>query len=108
MAAIRKCVTKRDVAHTLFRQLRKIILVFCSIIALAIAFLAIAPRSYTSEATMLMRVGRESVALDPTATTGQTIMLQKTQADEVHSALSILSSRNVLERVVEEVAQTES
>ena len=30
---------------------------FCSIIALAIAFLAIAPRSYTSEATMLMRVG---------------------------------------------------
>jgi uncharacterized protein involved in exopolysaccharide biosynthesis/Mrp family chromosome partitioning ATPase len=103
MAVFPNRVTKRDVARTLFRQRRKIAVVFCSILALAIVFLAVAPRSYTSEAALLMRVGRESVALDPTATTGQTIMLQKTQADEVNSALSILSSRNVLERVVEEV-----
>src|SRR5262249_52624670 len=52
---------------------------------------------------LVIRVGRESVGLDPTATTGQTIMLQKTQEDEVNSALDILNSRQILQRVVDTV-----
>lgn len=51
----------------------------------------------------MIRVGRESVALDPTATTGQTIMLQKTQDAEVNTALDILNSAALQKRVVESV-----
>ena len=76
---------------------------FCGVIVLTLIVIAIYPRSYSSESKLLLRVGRESVSLDPTATTGETIMLQKTQADEIASALNILTSRTVLERVAEQV-----
>ncbi|MCA9213747.1 MAG: hypothetical protein KDB27_11810, partial [Planctomycetales bacterium] len=59
------------------------------------------PRSYGSEAKLFIRIGRESVTLDPTATTGETLMLQKTQEDEVNSALEILESRGIHEKLVE-------
>lgn len=103
VAANHRFVTPRDVARVLFRHWRKMALFFCATIALTLLVIALYPRSYSSEAKLLLRIGRESVALDPTATTGETIMLQKTQADEVNSALSILSSRTVLEDAVEKV-----
>lgn len=103
VAANHRFVTPRDVARVLFRHWRKMALFFCGTIALTLLVIALYPRSYSSEAKLLLRIGRESVALDPTATTGETIMLQKTQADEVNSALSILSSRTVLEQAVEKV-----
>jgi uncharacterized protein involved in exopolysaccharide biosynthesis/16S rRNA G966 N2-methylase RsmD len=78
-------------------------LFFCGVVTLTLLTIALYPRSYASESKLLIRMGRESVALDPTATTGETIMLQKTQEDEVNSALNILNSREVLERVAERV-----
>lgn len=96
-------VTPRDVARILFRHKRKIAAVFVGVVALTVLLIMVLPRSYSSEARLFMRIGRETVALDPTATTGQTIMLQKTQEDEVNSALEIISSSEVLNRVVEKV-----
>jgi uncharacterized protein involved in exopolysaccharide biosynthesis len=96
-------VTPRDVARILFRHKRKIALTFTGTIVLTLLAVMVWPRSYSSEARLFIRVGRESVALDPTATTGQTIMLQKTQEDEVNSALEIIGSSEVLNRVVETV-----
>ncbi len=61
------------------------------------------PRAYESEAKLMITVGRESVGLDPTATTSPTLMLQKTQEEEVNSALEILSSRQVAELVVDQL-----
>ncbi len=58
------------------------------------------PRSYMSEAKLMLRVGRETISLDPTATTSQTLLMQKTQEEEVNSALEILSSRQLAELVV--------
>ena len=58
------------------------------------------PRSYMSEAKLMLRVGRETISLDPTATTSQTLLMQKTQEEEVNSALEILSSRQLAESVV--------
>jgi polysaccharide biosynthesis transport protein len=95
--------TPRDVARVLFRHRRKIALTFCGIVALALVVIAVSPRSYISESKLFIRVGRESVALDPTATTGETIMLQKSQASDVNSALEILNSRTVLEHVMQRV-----
>ena len=51
----------------------------------------------------MIRVGRESVSLDPTATTGATLMLQKTQEEEVISALEVLNSRHVAETIVDKL-----
>jgi len=92
-------VTPRDVARVLFRHWRKMALFFCAVVGFTLIVIALYPRSYSSESKLFIRVGRESVSLDPTATTGETIMLQKTQADEINSALNILNSRAVLEQV---------
>src|SRR3954463_1966799 len=93
----------RDIARALFRYKRRMQLVFCSVLLLTLVAIAFYPRSYTSESKLFIRVGRESVALDPTATTGQTIMMQKTQVDEVNSALQVLLSREVMQRAVEQI-----
>ncbi len=61
------------------------------------------PKKFESEAKLMIRVGRESVALDPTATTSQTLMLQKTQEEEVNAALDVLRSRRVAERTVDKL-----
>ena len=103
VAASQRLVTPRDVARIFFRHRRKMFVFFCVTIALTLLVIALYPRSYSSEAKLFMRIGRESVALDPTATTGETITLQKTQTDEINSALNLLSSRAVLEKVAERV-----
>jgi uncharacterized protein involved in exopolysaccharide biosynthesis/Mrp family chromosome partitioning ATPase len=75
------------------------------LLGLLIGWLAILvwPKSYTSEAKLMMRVGRESVSLDPTATTSATLMLQKTREEEIVTALEMLSSRQIAEMVVDEL-----
>jgi uncharacterized protein involved in exopolysaccharide biosynthesis/Mrp family chromosome partitioning ATPase len=76
---------------------------FVTVVTVTLLVLVFYPRSYISEAKLFVSVGRESVSLDPTATTGQTIMLHKSQVDEVNSALDILSSRQVQRGVVDQV-----
>src|SRR5262245_44320794 len=93
----------RDVARILFRHWRKIALISCGVMGLALLAIAFYPRSYVSESKLVIRIGRESVGLDPTATTGDTVMLQKTQDEEVNSAVNIFMGREVLERAVEKV-----
>src|SRR5688572_30514344 len=58
-----------------------------SIMALVIAGLLLVPREYSSEAQLFFRPGRESVALDPTATIGEKISLNDTRLAEINSAL---------------------
>lgn len=62
-------------------------------------------RTYESEAKMLILVARESVGLDPTATTGETLMLPKTQEEGINSVLEVLGSRAVSELVVDELGE---
>jgi uncharacterized protein involved in exopolysaccharide biosynthesis/Mrp family chromosome partitioning ATPase len=95
--------TLRDIARVAFRHWRKIAVTVLGVLALTAVAISLYPRSYSSESKLLVRIGRETVGLDPTATTGETIMLQKTQDDEVNSALNILASRSVLEQVVDRI-----
>jgi uncharacterized protein involved in exopolysaccharide biosynthesis/Mrp family chromosome partitioning ATPase len=101
--ARRHSLSPRDIARVLFRQWKKMAVVFGGIVVLTLLWIALCPRSYTSESKLFFSIGRESVALDPTVTTGPTNLLQKTMADEVNSALNILNSRAVLERASERV-----
>ena len=85
--------------------IHKRLIVACTLLGMLLGWVALLvwPRTYMSEAKMMIRVGRESVALDPTATTSDTLMLQKTEEAEIVSALSVLSSRQVAETVVDEL-----
>lgn len=91
----------RDVLRILYRHRRKMVAVFFSVLALAVVGLIVFPRSYTSEARMFVRLGKESVGLDPTATTSEVMSVSESRESEINSELEILRSRVLLEDVVE-------
>ena len=74
---------------------------------IAVALLIGLPRKYYSDAGLRVNIGRETVGLDPTATTGQTLLMQKTQEEDVNTALGVLSSRAVKEEVVRRIGVEE-
>lgn len=59
------------------------------------------PRTYYSEAKLLVKAGWESLSLDPTATTGQTVSIYESRESEINSILEVLRSREVTEGVVD-------
>ena len=84
--------------------MHKRLIASCVLLSILFGWVAILlwPRSYASVAKMKVKVGRENVSLDPTATTGsELMMLQKTQEEEVVTALEVLNSRQVAETVVD-------
>lgn len=79
-------------------------LAFIVPIALTVAVILMAPRAYRSEAKLLLRIGRESVTVDPTVSTvGETLSLHHTRENEIQSALGVMHSREIIERVVDHV-----
>ncbi|MGD9854411.1 MAG: GumC family protein [Planctomycetaceae bacterium] len=89
------------VFQVMFRHKWKMAAFFAATLLAGWAAMVVWPRTYESEVKLIVRVGRESVSLDPTATTSQTLMLQKSQEDEINSALDVLSSRHLAELVVD-------
>jgi uncharacterized protein involved in exopolysaccharide biosynthesis len=89
----------------MFKRHRKAIILWplgC-LIAGALFFI-FCPRTYQSEARLFLRVGRESVGIDPAATTGQTMPLYTAdRKDEVRSTQEIFRSRTVAAAVVDEL-----
>ena len=92
-----------DVARAFWRY-RKRVVVFVGAVSLmtmlAIAFL---PKKYGSESKLFVRVGRESVGLDPTATTGETMPIVTTREVELQSVHELLNSTGMLEMVVDQI-----
>lgn len=69
---------------------------------LLVAFgLWVAPRTYESEAKLFVRVGRESITVDPTATVGQTISVYDSRESEINSVLEVIQSRVILDRALD-------
>ncbi len=95
--------TLRDVYNVLFRHQWKMVGFFCAVIVTVTIGTFLAPEIYKSEAKLMVRLGRESVALDPTATTGQVISISQSRENEINSELELLKSREVAERVVDEI-----
>ncbi len=83
-----------------YRHKGKMAGVFCTILALFLLAVIFYPRSYTSEARLFVRLGKESVGLDPTATMSETISVNESRESEINSELEILRSRALLEDVV--------
>lgn len=96
--------TIRDVLRVLFRHWLRMVVFAVLVLGGTFAALFWSPRSYESEAKLFVRVGRENLGLDPTATTsGKQISLYETRESEINSLLEILKSRALVEAVVEEI-----
>jgi len=93
----------RDLYFVLFRHKWKIIVFFLAVVAVVTVGTLLAPSIYQSEAKLLIRVGRESVTLDPTASTGQVMSIGQQRETEVKSELEILKSQDLVEKVVDAI-----
>jgi uncharacterized protein involved in exopolysaccharide biosynthesis len=96
-------MTTRDICRLLFRHKSKVIFCFTVSMCAAVAIILFWPRKYKSESKLLVRVGRETVALDPTATTGQIMPVSVSRETEVSSVLEMLRSRVMIEKLVDEI-----
>ena len=77
--------------------------VFIATAVLAVLAMIFLPKSYVSEAMIFVKLGRETVSLDPTATTGSTISVLDTRDNEINSIRDMLYSRGLVERVVDRI-----
>jgi uncharacterized protein involved in exopolysaccharide biosynthesis len=100
-SATRSTTGLRDVLQILFRHRRKMTVFFLSAMTLVVLGLIFYPRKYTSDARLFVRLGKESVGLDPTATISQTVTAQTNRENEIESEMEILRSRALLEEVVD-------
>lgn len=90
--------------ETVARQAFVFSVVFLLGILLTILVIAFSPRKYQSQAKLLVKVGRESVSLDPTVTTtGDTTNIHRTRENEVKTALEVMRSRQLVQDVVRTV-----
>ncbi len=91
----------RDFYNVLFRNKRKILVFFFSVMIVVTLGTLLASEVYQSEAELMVRLGRESVTLDPTATMGQVVNIGSERENEINSETVILKSRELAEKVVD-------
>ncbi len=91
----------RDLYYVFFRHKWKIILFFIAVVVVAAIGTFLGQEIYRSEARLLVRVGRETVTLDPTATTGIIIPVSQTRESQIGTELEILKSQEIAEKVVD-------
>lgn len=95
--------TLRDVYRAIFRHRRKAIGFFLVVMAAVAVATILSARRYRSEGKLYVRLGRENVTLDPTATMGQgpIVAIPQSRESEVNTAVEILVSRVLAEAVVD-------
>jgi uncharacterized protein involved in exopolysaccharide biosynthesis len=99
----RGVLTLRDFFYVLFRHKWKAITFFLIVLIATIAGAFLTAEIYRSDAKLMVRIGRESVTLDPTATTGQVISVGPSRDSEINSEIEILKSRELAQKVVDAV-----
>jgi len=98
--------TTAELSEIAFRHKYKIVLIPLIVGLLTIAMVVFFPRTYRSEARLFLQLGRESVAIDPTATTGpSTALIQSNRDEEVKSALQVIGSRGIISQVVDRLGE---
>ncbi len=70
-------------------------------LALTTFFFSNAPRKFSSSAKLFVKMGRESVVLDPTARTGQVSSVGESREEQVFAVAELMNSRLVAEKVVD-------
>jgi capsular exopolysaccharide synthesis family protein len=93
----------RDLLYVLFGHKGKVTVFTLLLFGMAALMTFLRPGLYRSEARLLVRLGRETVSLDPTATIGEIAQINQSRDWEINSELEILKSREIAERVVDEL-----
>ncbi len=76
---------------------------FVAIVALAAVGALVMPRTFVSEAKLFVRFGRENLAVDPSATTGQVLSIYESRENEINSLLEVMRSRALLDAVAQRI-----
>jgi len=97
--------TLRDVYRLVFRHKWKALILFLTVVTAVTLYTIFCPRTYRSEGKLFVRLGRENVTLDPTATLGQepAVAVPPSRENEINSVVEILRSRVLVERVVDAI-----
>src|SRR4051812_2290284 len=90
-----------DVLGFAWRHKGAMLLTFSSVVVLTLLYLAIAPRRFQSDAKLLVRMGRETVGLDPVATTGHYVAVADSRDSEMHAIEELIGSRAAAEGIVD-------
>jgi len=94
-----------EIAGKLWSAKWRILLLQVFIASMCLGILLYWPRTYRSEGRIFLQLGREEVAVDPTASVGQTISLQQSdREDEIATAMDVLKGRGLIGKVVEELS----
>lgn len=102
-ASLRELMTISSALRILRKYRRGSLAVFAGILLVVGLAVQFAPKTYKSEAKLFVRVGRESVTLDPTATTGQMISVYESRENEINSVVDVLQSRVILESIAKQL-----
>lgn len=95
-------LSPRGICAMIFRHRGKMIFFFIAVVGGAVVLMLLTPPVYQSNAKMLSRVGRESLAQDPSVV-GPTVSVSQSRESEINSELAILRSRDLLGQVVDTV-----
>ncbi len=95
--------TLRDLLYVLFGHKRKVMAFVVLLFGVVALKTLLRPNTYRSEARLLLRLGRENVSLDPTATIGEIANINRSYDGEIKSELEILKSREIVERVIDDL-----
>jgi capsular exopolysaccharide synthesis family protein len=93
----------RNLYYVLFRHKWKMTVFFLAVIFTVTVVTFMSDEIYRSKAKLLVRIGRESVTLDPTAATGKLIQVTDYRQNQINSELEILRSQELLEKVVDSI-----
>lgn len=96
-------LTFQQVLAALRTNWRTGLTVALAVICVTVSILVFSPRLYLSEARLFVRIGRESVSLDPTATTGERVTVYESRESEINSVIDMLKSEALLAAVLDEV-----
>lgn len=99
----RQTIVRRGLIQSIFDHKWKIAGVWILCLAGAVLYSSFAERRYSSEAKLFVRLGRESVKLDPTVTAGQTLDVHESRDGEINSLFELLGSRVIVEKIVDEI-----
>lgn len=92
-----------ELVGIVLRRLPSIVIVSSLFFIAVLAILYVWPNAYRSEGLFYVRLGRGAVSVDPTSQASESISIQDSRTSEVISINEMLSSREVANRVVEQV-----
>ncbi|MFO7596311.1 MAG: GumC family protein [Desulfocurvibacter africanus] len=90
----------REMLAVLFRRRKAVLAFFLSVTFAAGLFTYFMPKTYRSDTKLLVKVGRESVAVDP-AVVGPTMAVTRDMRNEINSEVQLLTSKTLAEKTVD-------